>query len=182
MSDSNNTNSPKNQQVPRRSTRSTRGQPDPFLQANYVMGEAATRPALAPKRSRAARNAPVSGSAANGGDEEEEEDEPAPAAAKPRKVRHVDSVTAQANDDEDIQDCIHVAAQVPQPNPFQQPAPQQQHAFLQQVPVQQAQPVSPIQMQQVAPQAPAHQPAALQPAQTMPQMVPGHIPYGKNGN
>jgi hypothetical protein len=185
MSDSNKTNSSKNQQVPRRSTRSTRGQLDPFLQANYVMGEAATRPSPAPKRRRAARNTPASGSAANADDEEEEyedEGEPAPAAARPRKVRRVDSVAAQANDDEDMQDCIHVAPRAPQLNLFQQPAPQQQQAFLQQVPAQQAQPVSPIQMQQVAPQAPAHQPAALQPAQMMPQMVPGHPPYGNNGN
>jgi hypothetical protein len=37
-------------------------------------------------------------------------------------------------------------------------------------------------MQHVAPQAPAHQSAELQPAQMMPQMVPGHIAYGNNGN
>ncbi|WZH47899.1 hypothetical protein QYS62_009062 [Fusarium acuminatum] len=171
MSDTNKTNSSKNQQVRRRSTRSTRGQPDPFLQAHYVMGEEATRPSPAPRRRRAARKTPASGSASNRDEnEEEDEDELAPAAARPKKVRRVDSVVAaQANEDEDMQDCIHVATQVPQPNPFQQPAPQQQQAFLQQ-------------MQHVAPQAPAHQSAELQPAQMMPQMVPGHIAYGNNGN
>ncbi|KAM0264216.1 hypothetical protein ACHAPA_008400 [Fusarium lateritium] len=183
MSDSNKANSSKDQQVLRRSTRSTRGQRNAFLQANYVMGAAATHPAPAPKRRRAARNPPASGSAANDDDEEEgDEYEPVLATARPRKARRVDSVAAQANDDEDIQDCIHVAAQVAQPNRFQQPAPQQQQAFLQKVPAQQAQPLSPIQMQQVAPQAPAYQPAALQPMPMMPQMVPGHIAYGNNGN
>lgn len=161
MSDTNKANSPKNQQIRRRSTRSTRGQPDPFLQAHYVMGEAANRPLPARRRRRAARNnTPASGSAVNRDDEEEEEED----------------------GDEGMQDCIHVAAQVPQPNPFQQLAPQQQQVFPQQVPAQQAQPASPIQMQQAAPQAPVHQPAALQPAQMMPQMVPGHIAYGNNGN
>ncbi|KAM0249793.1 hypothetical protein ACHAP5_002662 [Fusarium lateritium] len=179
MSDSNKANSSKDQQVLRRSTRSTRGQRNAFLQANYVMGSAATHPAPAPKRRRAARNPPASGSAANGDDEEEEdEDEPVLATARPRKARRVDSVAAQANDGEDIQDCIHVAAQVAQPNRFQQPAPQQQQAFLQQVPAQQAHPLSPIQMQQVAPQAPAHQPAGLQSMPMMPHMVPGHIAHG----
>ncbi|KIL86739.1 hypothetical protein FAVG1_09995 [Fusarium avenaceum] len=163
MSDTNQANSSKNKQIRRRSTRSTRGQPDPFLQAHYVMGEAATRPPAARRRRRAARsNTPASGSAANRDDEEEEEE--------------------VEDGDEDMQDCIHVAAQVPQPNPFQKPAPQQQQAFPQQVPAQQAQPASPIQMQQAAPQAPVHQPAVLQPAEMMPQMVPGHIAYGNNGN
>ncbi|KAJ4260589.1 hypothetical protein NW762_007332 [Fusarium torreyae] len=42
------------QQGLRRSTRSTRGQPNQFLQANYLVGDEASRPAAVPKRRRPA--------------------------------------------------------------------------------------------------------------------------------
>ncbi|KAM0561510.1 hypothetical protein ACHAPJ_003393 [Fusarium lateritium] len=53
MAPSKNTSS-EDQQGLRRSTRSTRGQPNQFLQAHYLVGDEASRPAAAPKRRRPA--------------------------------------------------------------------------------------------------------------------------------
>ncbi|KAF5666388.1 hypothetical protein FHETE_6272 [Fusarium heterosporum] len=175
MPRSNKTNSGKSQQVLRRSTRSNRGQLDPFLLANYVVGEAASRASSGPRRRRATMYTSTAGSAADGeeesGDEEGDDDEEEDDDGEGDKEDEIeDEEEVKADDQDEIQDCATTASQISQPNHVQQFPLQQQQVLPQQVvtpATQQSQSGSPTQVQQTVTPALAHQPMAVQPDQTM---------------
>ncbi|KAM0348649.1 hypothetical protein ACHAPU_004084 [Fusarium lateritium] len=165
MPRSSKTNSGKSQQVLRRSTRSTRGQLDPFLQANYLVGEAAGRASSAPRRRRATRTTSAAGSAADGDEEDDEEEEEGEGEEDDGEDEEDDGdgddeEDAQTDSHDEIQDSIIVASQISQPNHVQQFPLQQQQ-------VQQSQSISPVQVQQTETPAPANQPTAVQQDQTI---------------